>query len=316
LIVLKRMKSSLAIMRQDLERQLRDTLAAGENAEREPGSLRLQALLRQVELTQAEAHRAIATQFDADLAPVVAVEAEFISRLAQATTGIETELFAPVIGTDVRLATVSAPQLYSAVMSNPLQGKTLREWTKQLELGDRQRVRQQITLGYLEGESVQQVVKRVRQVGGITERGAETLARTSMTHINARAVEQNAKVNPSLFKEYQWLSVLDNRTTDICKSRAGKVFIHGSSPLPPAHPNCRSTIYSLVQGVKAPDNLGYETWLRSQPDDVARDILGQTRFKLWKDGTPVERFVEGNRSLTIAQLKARDEAAFERAMKQ
>lgn len=301
--VVKRIQSTLRRMQADIEAQVRERLSAGENEARSGQSLRLNALLRQVRVTQEEAHRAIRFDFDREVQEACAAEADFITGLSRAQ-----------VGADARLATVSAQQLEAAVVTHPLQGKTLREWTGQLQTGDVSRVSGQITMGYLEGESVPQVAKRVRQVLTVTERGAETLVRTSMTHINARAVERNAAMNPEIFARYQWVSVLDSRTTPVCRARAGKAFEHGKGPLPPAHPNCRSTVFSLVKGVGPADDLGYEDWLLRQDAETQRDILGPARYKLWKQGgVKIDRFTDGGRTLTLDQLRARDAAAFQKA---
>lgn len=299
--VLRRMIKVLREMQADIEAKIRQGLPDAENM-RDATSLRLEVLLEQVRLTQIEAHTVIADQFLDDIGDAADSEADFVTRLS--SIQVEGEF----------LATVSAPQMRAAVMSQPLQGRVLKEWTADLATGDIKRVKAQITIGYLEGESIPQVVKRIKGVGGITERGAETLARTSMTHINARAVEENARANPDLFENYQWLSVLDNRTSPVCRARAGRTYRHGAGPLPPAHPNCRSTIYSLVRGVSAPDDLGFETWLKDQSVDDQRDVLGATRYELWKHGKlPIDRFVDGDRTLTIDQLRKRDAKLFERA---
>jgi SPP1 gp7 family putative phage head morphogenesis protein len=301
--VVKRIRSVLRRMQVDIEAQIRERLSSGDNAARDASSFRLSSLLQQVRSTQGEAHRVIRSEFDREIQEAVAAEADFITGMARLQ-----------VGTEVSLASVSAQQLEAAVVTHPLQGKTLRQWTAQLETGDVSRVQGQITMGYLEGESVPQVVRRVRQVATVTERGAETLVRTSMTHINARAVERNAAANPGLFERYQWVSVLDNRTTPVCRARAGKAFSHGSGPLPPAHAGCRSTVFSLVPGVGPAEDIGYEDWLKRQDAATQQDILGAARYKLWKQGgIKLDGFVDGGRTLTLDQLKARDAAAFQKA---
>lgn len=48
--------------------------------------------------------------------------------------------------------------------------------------------------------------------------------------------------------------------------------------------------------------MTYEDWLKTQPDDVVRDILGPTRFGLYKAGTPIDSFVTDGRMLTLEQV--------------
>ena len=58
-------------------------------------------------------------------------------------------------------------------------------------------------------------------------------------------------------------------------------------------------------------NMTYEEWLKTQPDDVVRDILGPTRFGLYKEGTPIESFVADGRTLTLEQLRERNSSFYD-----
>lgn len=306
--VLRNILSTLRQMTRDIEAKIALGLPAEENQEPSPDSLRLRTLLDQVRQTQIEAHGVVRARLDEGWDGAVEAEAAFVRRTAELATANIT------IGTDAALATVSAPQLKAAVMSRPMAGKYLRDWAAKLDADDRDRAAQQIRMGYLQGESVPQMVRRVRTAAKTTERAAEALVRTSMTHINGRAVAENAKANPHLFERYQWISVLDNRTSAICRSLAGRTYQHGNGPLPPQHVNCRSTIYSLVRGVAPSDDLGFKDWLKRQSAADQRDVLGPARYKLWKQGgIDVDRFVQDGRQLTLDQLKARDAEAFRRA---
>lgn len=59
----------------------------------------------------------------------------------------------------------------------------------------------------------------------------------------------------------------------------------------------------------------YDTWLRQQPDFFIKDVLGETRFRLFKDGgMSLSSFSDLTlRQLTINELRQRDAAAFVRA---
>jgi hypothetical protein len=63
--------------------------------------------------------------------------------------------------------------------------------------------------------------------------------------------------NADLIKGVQWLSVLDNRTSDICKALDGQAWtlegkklpgtVHEWNGPPPAHFNCRSTLIPVLR---------------------------------------------------------------------
>lgn len=83
---------------------------------------------------------------------------------------------------------------------------------------------------------------------------------------------------------YEWVAVLDSRTTDICRHRHGHVFRYGVGPRPPAHYNCRSTIVG-INGVEAfPVPNSFYAWISTQPTQVQNDMLGRDRAQALRAG--------------------------------
>lgn len=71
---------------------------------------------------------------------------------------------------------------------------------------------------------------------------------TFVTAIQAQVAERMAFANQQKFQNrYQWISVLDSRTSDLCRRLHGKVFEFGAAGAikPPAHYRCRSRIRVL-----------------------------------------------------------------------
>lgn len=79
----------------------------------------------------------------------------------------------------------------------------------------------------------------------------------------------------SLFSDrYMWVSVLDSVTTQICRTRNGRVYLRNEGPLPPAHYNCRSTTVPLIIRQPIPNlpRTFYE-WIKGENDNFVSDIL-------------------------------------------
>lgn len=106
-------------------------------------------------------------------------------------------------------------------------------------------------------------------------------------------------------KKYIWLSVLDSRTTPICRARSNRIYPVGQGPLPPAHMRCRSTVAMWHDDMEIPQS--YEQWLRTQPRSVVEDILGKKKAQLFLDGkVSLKRFVTpSGRELTLKELQQR-----------
>lgn len=303
--VLQRIQAVLDRVGLDIESRVKaSALTDGDRPS--ASSQRLRRMLEQVQATQLEAYRAIRGRLEEDWSDLASAETAFTNRLGIAGAAIKSS---------ANFVTVSAEQLRAAVMSQPFQGKVLREWTDQFEAGARARMRAAITDGYLQGEAVTKIARRVRLTNDISKRGAEALVRTSVNHFNAEAVRQSAAANPDLFPRYQWMSVLDNRTTPICQSRAGKVYRHGAGPMPPAHVRCRSVVINLVEGVGPYEDLRYGDWLDRQSSEVQQEVLGKTRFTMYQSGNiRFEAFTDQlGRRYTLGELRAKDSEAFRRA---
>jgi hypothetical protein len=83
---------------------------------------------------------------------------------------------------------------------------------------------------------------------------------------------------------YRWVSVMDRHTTEICKSRNGKVYLYGAGPFPPAHIRCRSAIIPWYVGGESFKIPSYSSWLKSQPIKVQEIILGKYTAEKFREG--------------------------------
>lgn len=319
----------------DLEDQIRQRLAGVE-----PGSVesdftmeRLRLLLEGIRRTNAAVYDQIQAVLLLEALGLAEYEAEH-----QASIIIEN---VPV-RLDVALPTTE--QLHSIVQKRPFQGRLLREWGKGLEEGRTQKVHDAIRIGMVEGEGIDQIVRRVRGTRAlgfkdgvleISRRDAEAVVRTAVTHIANGASEALYERNADIIKGVRWVSVLDSRTTAVCRARDGKVYEPGKGPRPPAHWRCRSTTTPVTKsfrdlgidldevpaGTRAsmdgqvPADLTYGGWLARQPAAVQDDILGATKGKLFRDGgLTVDRFVDrAGREYTLDELKRRERGAFRKA---
>lgn len=132
---------------------------------------------------------------------------------------------------------------------------------------------------------------------------------------------------------YWWVSILDSVTSQICRSLDGQLFAYGKGPLPPAHPNCRSSIvadipdrFSKAANDNRPSARGpvpagmtYYEWLKDQPESFQNDALGVTRAELFrKGGLSAAAFARLNlgrtfEPLTLEEMRRLAPRAFKRA---
>lgn len=108
---------------------------------------------------------------------------------------------------------------------------------------------------------------------GLAGKWKNQLDATVRTFISTASNFLNYTIGKILFDEYQWVSVLDERTTEICRHRDGNVYRYGNGPIPPAHYRCRSSIVPVIDR-SVPVVPTFGSWILRQPVTVMDDILG------------------------------------------
>lgn len=114
----------------------------------------------------------------------------------------------------------------------------------------------------------------------------------SNTVIQHIAANVNATVAEALWDQYQWISVLDNGTTEICRNRAWLIWAYGKGPIPPAHVGCRSSVIPVTARGPLRDMPSYTMWARAQSEAFKEDAF---------DGKPGKRYA-GSKPLTLEEF--------------
>ena len=189
-------------------------------------------------------------------------------------------------------------------MRERIESKFLRDMVAEIPALHRQRMTAAIRISYVEGESLTRAAARVSQVTGQNTRYLKTFIRTANSHISSVAAQETYKANDDIVERYEWLSVLDSRTTPICQSLDGNRYTVGNGPMPPAHFGCRSTTYPILKGLKPRKRETYSTWIKRQPAAAQNDILGPNRAQMLREGADVSQFVDLTGKLyTLEQLR-------------
>lgn len=121
-------------------------------------------------------------------------------------------------------------------------------------------IQNMVKRGIMDGKSVNDTMSLLEDIlinKGVTEKSdyrLDTILRTFSTeNYNAGRVSMinrlNAEAEMDLIDRYEFVAIIDGRTTDICRSLHGKQFEikdpHLSSLSPPLHWNCRSSIVPI-----------------------------------------------------------------------
>lgn len=295
---------------------------------------RLQAVLASVRSLNSEVYASISTELNSELSKLVAYELDFQEAIIKG-----------VLPANVQFASVQAGQVYAAVLSRPFQGKLLADWMSGLEQTRAIKIRDAIRIGYVEGQTINDMVKRIRGTKAlnytdglldISRRDAQAIVRTAINHTSNYAREALYNDNDDIVKGVRYTSTIDARTTLLCSSRDGNFYGIGKpKPAIPAHINCRSLYVPVLKtwrelGIDAdeadestrasldgqiPASMSYNEWLKKQSVARQDDILGVTKAKLFRDGgLELPKFIsKQGHEYTIEELRARDSGAFTKA---
>lgn len=236
----------------------------------------------------------------------------------------------------IEFAMPNVGRVQQIVLSRPLEGAPIREWTKQLPVTTYKRVTQAISQGLAAGQSHDTIVQNLRgtkaerYTNGVLQssrRDIDSLVRTASNHVTSHAREVVARENDDIVRGVRIVATLDTRTTPVCRSQDGKIYPIDDGPRPPFHWRCRTTTTPVLKtaeeaglaikipvGVRASmngpvaGNETYGSWLKRQSASVQEEALGPARARLFRSGkVSIDKFVdETGRTLTLKELKSRE----------
>lgn len=198
----------------------------------------------------------------------------------------------------VSFKTPSTRGLWASITALPAaEGSTLAELFDALRIGSSKAVVQALQAGMAEGETVDQMVRRIRgevvkparwgrdedgkrvRIPGVykggamdtTTQGARALVRTATMHASNAARESFYQDNTDLIKGYQYVATLDADACLVCGAYDGRVYgLDEPRPDLPLHPNCRCL---YVPVLKSWEELGIA--LKEAPPGTRASMDGQ-----------------------------------------
>jgi len=216
-----------------------------------------------------------------------------------------------------------AKQILNAYKENPLsirgkgQGLTLKPFLETFTNDQINLINGRVAQGFVEGQTNAEIINSIRGTKGanfkdgvfsVIDRNAQITVRTAIQNAANAARQEVWTENDDIIQGIEWVSTLDDRTTEECQSLDGQIFPVDSGPRPPAHYGCRSStapvldedLQYLQRGGKRPSkgetesgkqdikqvkaNTTFFEWIKTQPESFQQSTLGIARAKLLNDG--------------------------------
>jgi len=260
---------------------------------------RVERWLKLVKTDSREAFKVIHREVRNQVAAIGVHQAEWAAGMLEEASGVGVTLGKGPTGLNI---------MKSVVDTDFIQGGLMRDWFSGQADRVTSKVGHQIRMAVLNGETIGDMVRRVRgryvrkgvYEGGVlstSTREAEAIVRTATNQIATEAHKRVYEENDDIVSGYQYEATLDSRTTPICMALDGQTFKFDDTgaKYPPQHWNCRSTIVPVIEGVDdagygtraaeggpVPADTTYEGWLRGQSKAKQNEILGPTRANLFR----------------------------------
>jgi SPP1 gp7 family putative phage head morphogenesis protein len=259
------MRAKIVQMLRELERELIANIS--DVIANDPvTAARLKTLLAQVRKT-----------IGSHYANIYDVNAEDLRKVAQAHAYQMVNTVNGMVGVELMSLQTDAQQLQNLVTNTPVMGRYLEEWWQKQSTELFSRFTQQMRLGMLQGEGVNELVQRVRgtRALGYTDAmmrmptyQAEALVRTATVSVANTGRLQAYTDNADVLEGIQWLATLDDRICEICMALDGAMWalpdggdpnkygdyesLSGDKdfPGPTAHVNCRCVQVPVVKSYK------------------------------------------------------------------
>ena len=332
LVTLRRLSNGLA---RDVRQQVRSLIDAyiAELARVDPTGVtrdryrkqRVAKLLVEIDAINKQRYPEIRRLIESTAAGVGQQQAQYAQKALQSMVG------AVEIGPGAGLGSSYFREI---LRTDPFDGDTLALWVQRHRTSTVNAVRRQIQLGMVQGETLQDIVRRIRGrsagggrfTGGVlatSTREAEGVARTAINYIANRGQLAFFEQQKDIVEQVEFTATLDSRTTPICARWDGTVFDvdDPKKQVPPLHFNCRSILVPVVnweslgidppeEGTRAsadgpvPSSTTYEEWFKGQSAETQASIIGRTRADLFRKGELTFREMIGrdNRVLTLDEI--------------
>lgn len=203
---------------------------------------------------------------------------------------------------------------FIAVLINRVMKKSVSGWDnatfddlfKELVERDAERIAQTFSRTYSVGRGARWMTQALRKDFATNAETAYLVLHTMVQHARSITLDLAMTV---VGGSVRWVSVLDGKTTAVCRSRSGKIYPADSGPRPPAHVRCRSIVVPHLPGGGEYTEPTYSEWLQRQSPDRVREILGKAKGDMFLAGTlSLEDMVTAKgRELTLKELQTSTE---------
>jgi SPP1 gp7 family putative phage head morphogenesis protein len=203
----------------------------------------------------------------------------------------------------------STSKFLTDILKQDIQGLTYLKRLNKITGIQASQVEEAIRTSIALGEGFSRTEARVKKIISIGNQSVKRLVETSVMSMSNQAHFNNYKRLGVKF--WRWSATLDNRTCPICGVQDGRIFPISQTGLIPAHFRCRCSPVAVVKkwddkglpniqkdagktriarnpitgkNYKVNADTNWRDWIKDQPVNVQKDVLGVGKQELWVKG--------------------------------
>lgn len=202
-------------------------------------------------------------------------------------------------------------------------GQPLGELLAKIAPRTKDEAREKLLDGLTKGQNPTEIARTFKQVASVPLDRALSISRTEILRAYRSASLDSYKLNENVVTGWTWVASLSSRTCSACWSMHGTE--HALDEPFASHPKCRCAPAPITKpwaelgfpGVEDVPRQGVQSGsevFASLPERLQREVLGPTKFEMYRDGAPLENFTtrstsrrwgDMNREATVAEARAK-----------
>lgn len=185
----------------------------------------------------------------------------------------------------------------SQVLFTPASGQTLKSRLNMFTLKLKTKLDNLLRVAYVTGgapgDGVQEVTAASKEIG----KGMKEFSSATFRNTQSVIFRNNTKF-------VRYIATLDTSTCPVCGGYHGQRFPISEAPRLPIHDRCRCSLIA-DEFIDGEGIASYEQFFDGLSPEEQKEILGKTRYELYKRGVGVSSFVDSGKKLTLQELTER-----------
>lgn len=156
--------------------------------------------------------------------------------------------------------------------------------------------------GYTFAQSGEDIKKAASQNMAVVERSLKSDVQT-MTTSFAKTTDRIVFLNnKDAINDWVWIATLDESTCIVCAELSGKRYKKlENAEHCPVHNRCRCILYPEIgEHIEVPT---FKEWMDRQNESTQKEVLGKSRYEMYKNGMKLENFVNNGKIITLKELR-------------